>query len=76
MSNRYVPQNIKTVDMFPKTSNTLKTVGMFSRTQISRMSTRTRLSDWHQGTVKQLNINPEDGRRKRDGFNGVIRFIP
>jgi len=34
------------------------------------------LSTWHQDTAKRLNISPEDGRRKRDGFDSVIHFIP
>lgn len=38
--------------------------------------TQDRLSNWHQDTAKRLNISPEDGRRKRDGFDGVIHFIP
>lgn len=38
--------------------------------------TQDRLSNWHQDTAKRLNIRPEDGKRKRDGFDGVIHFIP
>lgn len=38
--------------------------------------TQDRLSNWHQDTAKRLNISPEDGKRKRGGFDGVIHFIP
>lgn len=38
--------------------------------------TQSRLSNWHQNTVKRLDINPEDGKRKRNGLDGVVHFIP
>ena len=38
--------------------------------------TQERLANWHQDAVRRLNINPEDVRRKRDGFDSVIHFIP
>lgn len=38
--------------------------------------TQGRLSNWHQDIVKRLNISPENGKRKRDGFDSVIHFIP
>lgn len=38
--------------------------------------THDRLRNWHQDTAKRLNISPGDGRRKRDGFDGIIHFIP
>lgn len=38
--------------------------------------TQSRLSNWHQETAKRLDISPEDGKRKRDGFDGVVHFIP
>lgn len=38
--------------------------------------TQDRLSNWHQVTAKRLNISPEDGKRKRDGFDSVVHFIP
>lgn len=38
--------------------------------------TQSRLSNWHQETAKRLDISPEDGKRKRVGFDGVVHFIP
>lgn len=38
--------------------------------------TQGRLSNWHQDTAKRLDINPEDGKRKRDGLDGFVHFIP
>lgn len=38
--------------------------------------TQDKLSNWHQVTAKRLKINPEDGKRKRDGFDGAVHFIP
>lgn len=35
-----------------------------------------RLSQWHQGNVKRLDIDIDEIRRKRAGFDGVIHFLP
>lgn len=35
-----------------------------------------KLANWHQVTLNRLNINIEDAKRKRDGFDGAIHFIP
>lgn len=37
---------------------------------------QTKLSDWHNSTVKRLNIDTDESRRKRSGFDGVVHFIP
>ncbi len=38
--------------------------------------TQGRLSNWHQNTAKRLDINLEDGKRKRNGLDGVVHLIP
>ncbi|MCM1158173.1 MAG: hypothetical protein NC300_05560 [Bacteroidales bacterium] len=38
--------------------------------------TLVRLAAWHEGTVERLGIETDESRRKRDGFDGVIHFIP
>lgn len=38
--------------------------------------TQDRLSNWHRDMSKRLNISLEDGKRKRDGFDGIVHFIP
>jgi len=40
------------------------------------VNTQTRLTKWHQDSTKRLNIEIEKTRRKRDGFDEVIHFIP
>ena len=40
------------------------------------IDTQTRLTNWHQDTAKRLNIDIDETRRKRDGFDGVIHFFP
>lgn len=40
------------------------------------VDTQTRLTNWHQDTAKRLNIDIEEIRRKRDGFDGIIHFFP
>jgi len=40
------------------------------------MKTQSRLTQWHQDTTKRLNIDTAEARRKRDGFDKVIHFIP
>lgn len=38
--------------------------------------TQMRLTEWHQQTAKRLKIDMVETRRKRDGFDGVIHFVP
>lgn len=38
--------------------------------------TQTLLTGWHDATVKRLEIDTEEIRRKRSGFDGVVHFIP
>ena len=38
--------------------------------------TQMRLTEWHQQTAKRLKIDMTETRRKRDGFDGVIHFVP
>lgn len=38
--------------------------------------TQERLSNWHQEMAKRLNISADQAKRKRDGFDGVVHFIP
>ena len=38
--------------------------------------TQERLANWHQNTTKRLNIDTEETRRKREGIDGVVHFIP
>ncbi len=38
--------------------------------------TRERLSDWHQVAMERLEIEILETRRKRDGLDGVIHFVP
>lgn len=40
------------------------------------VDTQARLTNWHQGNTKRLNIEIEETRRKRDGLDGVIHYIP
>lgn len=40
------------------------------------IDTQTKLTNWHQDTAKRLNIDIDETRRKRDGFDGVIHFFP
>jgi hypothetical protein len=35
-----------------------------------------KLSEWHQNTTKRLSIDTSETRRKRDGLDGVIHFLP
>lgn len=35
-----------------------------------------RLSQWHQGNVKRLDIDTDETRRKRVGIDGAIHFLP
>ncbi len=34
------------------------------------IDTKERLTNWHKDTTKRLNIDTEEARRKRDGFDG------
>jgi len=38
--------------------------------------TQNRLTQWHQATAQRLKISASEMRRKRDGIDGAIRFIP
>ena len=38
--------------------------------------TQARLTGWHQDTTKRLRIDTAKIRRKRDGLDGVIHFLP
>lgn len=38
--------------------------------------TQDRLTGWHVANTKRLGIDTEEIRRKRDGFDGVIHFLP
>lgn len=38
--------------------------------------TQTRLTQWHQGTTKRLSVDTAEIRRKRDGWDKAIHFIP
>lgn len=40
------------------------------------IDTQTRLTNWHQDAAKRLNIDIDETRRKRDGFDRVIHFFP
>lgn len=35
-----------------------------------------KLADWHEGAVKRLGIDTSKATRKREGFDGVIHWIP
>lgn len=60
-------------------------VGAVSREQCSALlstytkqvsDTQERLTAWHEGTTKRLGIDIEEIRRKRDGIDSVIHFLP
>ena len=60
-------------------------MGAVSREQCSAMlptytnqvaETQMRLTEWHQQTAKRLKIDTVETRRKRDGLDGVIHFVP
>ena len=38
--------------------------------------TQTLLTNWHQSSIKRLEIDTNESRRKRDGFDNVIHLIP
>lgn len=38
--------------------------------------TQKRLTRWHDKTIERLKIDMSEIRRKRDGFDGVIHFLP
>jgi hypothetical protein len=40
------------------------------------IDTKEKLTNWHKDTTKRLNIDTEEGRRKRNGFDGALHFIP
>ena len=60
-------------------------MGAVSREQCSAMlptysnqvaETQMRLAEWHEQTAKRLKIDMVEARRKRDGLDGVVHFIP
>lgn len=86
VQSRYIYQNTL-LEMLHKLSD-LKFalhLGTVSRAQCTAslptytqqvMKTQSRLTQWHQDTTKRLNIDTAEARRKRDGFDKVIHFIP
>ena len=38
--------------------------------------TQYRLTEWHQNTTKRLDVNTAEIRRKREGWDKAIHFIP
>ncbi|NLK96694.1 MAG: hypothetical protein GX272_01265 [Epulopiscium sp.] len=40
------------------------------------VDTQARLTNWHQDTAKRLNIDTEESRRKREGLDRIIHFLP
>lgn len=40
------------------------------------VDTQAKLTNWHKDIAKRLNIDIEETRRKRDGLDGIIHFIP
>lgn len=40
------------------------------------IGTQTRLTNWHQDSAKRLNIDIDETRRKKDGFDRIIYFFP
>lgn len=38
--------------------------------------TQNQLTSWHDKTIERLKIDTSEIRRKRDGFDGVIHFLP
>lgn len=38
--------------------------------------TQARLTSWHEDNIERLKIDMPEQRRKRDGFDGVIHFLP
>ena len=38
--------------------------------------TQKRLTRWHDKTIERLKIDTSEIRRKRDGFDGVVHFLP
>ena len=40
------------------------------------IDTKEKLTNWHKDTTNRLKIDTEEGRRKRNGFDGAVRLIP
>lgn len=60
-------------------------LGVFSREQCGAListyanqvkETQMRLTDWHSKSIQRLNIDIEETRRRRDGFNGWLYSLP
>lgn len=84
--NWYMYQNAL-LDVLYKISDLRYTlhIGAVSREQCTALlptytkqveDTQKLLASWHQASVKRLGIDTDEVRRKRDGFDSVIHFIP
>ena len=84
--NWYIYQNTL-LEMLYKISDLRFTLhlGAVSREQCTALlltytqqveETQTRLTQWHQGTTKRLSVDTAEIRRKRDGWDKAIHFIP
>ena len=40
------------------------------------IDTKEKLTNWHKDTTNRLKIDTEEGRRKRNGFDGAVHLIP
>lgn len=84
--NWYIYQNTL-LEMLYKISDLRFTLhlGAVSREQCTALlptytqqveETQSRLTQWHQDTTKRLNVNTAEIRRKREGWDKAIHFIP
>lgn len=84
--NWYIYQNTL-LEMLYKISDLRFTLhlGAVSREQCTALlptytqqvgETQSRLTQWHQNTTKRLNIDTAEIRRKREGFDKAIHFLP
>ena len=84
--NWYIYQNTL-LEMLYKISDLRFTLhlGAVSRAQCTALlptytqqveETQTRLTHWHQETTKRLSVDTTETRRKRDGWDKAIHFIP
>lgn len=84
--NWYIYQNTL-LEMLYKISDLRFTLhlGAVSRAQCTALlptytqqveETQSRLTQWHQDTTKRLNVNTAEIRRKREGWDKAIHFIP
>lgn len=86
VQNWYIYQNTL-LEMLHKLSDLRFALhlGAVSRAQCSALlptyiqqveETQSRITQWHQDTTKRLNVDTAEIRRKRDGLDKVIHFIP